>query len=363
MFNEEDLRELVEFHAEGSPVVSIYLDTDLTHQTKEKCKLTLREILRRLEKEVPQADWKRFEYFLDFEYDWQAKGIAAFSCQDRGFWRVHPVAMLLVNTAFMSDRPNIKPLATLLDEYKPCAVALVGRDRARFFVIRLGEIIEYEMMADEELPGRHKQGGWAAQRYQRHADDRALHNLREAAELTLRFCRDNECRRLILSGTEQNVALFREMLPKSVQKLVVGEIPLGMAASASEVLRRSKEIFLAVERQREAELIEAMTSAAAAGGRGVTGLADTLAVAQEGRVQTLVVAAGCAAPAYRCSGCGYLTVQALEKCPFCEGNFEEIPDAVNLVVRRVVEDGGRVEVVPDSEALRRAGEIGGLLRY
>lgn len=363
MFNEEDLRELVEFQGEGSPVVSLYLDTDLTHQTKGKCKLTLWELFRRLDEAVPQEDQKRVERFLDFEHDWQAKGIAAFSCQARDFWRVYPVAVPLTNIAFVGERPNIKPLATLWDEYKPYAVALVGRDRARFFVIRLGEITEYEMMADEELPSRHKQGGWAAQRYQRHVDDHALHNLREAAELTARFCQADKCQRLILGGTEQNTALFREMLPKSVQKLVVGEIPLDMEASTSEVLLRSKDIFLAVEREREAELIEAMMSAAAAGGRGVTGLADTLAVAQEGRVQTLVVAAGYAAPAYRCSGCGYLTVQPLEKCPFCGGEFEEIADAVNLVVRRVVEDGGRVEVVPDSETLERAGGIGGLLRY
>jgi len=362
MFNGEDLRELVEFQGEGSPVVSLYLDTDLTHQTKEKCKLTLWELFRRLE-EVPQEDRKRVELFLDFEHDWQAKGIAAFSCQARDFWRLYPVAVPLANIAFVGERPNIKPLVTLLDEYKPSAVALVGRDRARFFVIRLGEIVEQEMMADEELPSRHKQGGWAAQRYQRHVDDHALRNLREAAELTAHFCQANECQRLILGATEQNTALFREMLPKSVQKLVVGEIRLDIEASASEVLLRSKHIFLAVEREREAELIEAMMSAAAAGGRGVTGLADTLAVAQEGRVQTLVVAAGYAAPAYRCSGCRYLTVQPLEECPFCGSEFEEIADAVNLIVRRVVEDGGRVEVVPDSEALRQAGEIGGLLRY
>ena len=363
MFNEEDLRELVEFQGEGSPVVSLYLDTDLTHQTKEKCKLTLWELFRRLEEEVPQEARNRVEHFLDFEHDWQAKGIAAFSCQARDLWRVYRVAVPLASIAFIGERPNIKPLATLLDEYKPCAVALVGRDRARFFVIRLGEIIEYEMMTDEELPGRHKQGGWAAQRYQRHVDDRALHNLRQVAELALHFCQANECQRLILGGTEQNTALFREMLSKSVQKLVVGEIPLDIEASANEVLLRSKGIFLAVEREREAKLIEAVVSAAATGGRGVTGLADTLATAQEGRIQTLVMSAGYAAPAYRCSGCGYLTVQPLEECPFCGSEFEEIADAVNLVVRRVVEDGGRVEVVPDSKALRQAGGIGGLLRY
>ena len=363
MFNEEDLREVAEFQGKGSPVVSLYLDTDLTYQTKEKCTLTMRELFRRLEKEVPREDRKRMQQFLDFEHDWQAKGIAVFSCQARDFWRVYPVAVPLASTAFIGEQPNIKPLAALLDEHRPYAVALVGRDKARFFVIRLGEIVEYEMVDDEEFPGRHKQGGWAAQRYQRHVDDHALHNLREAVELTAHFCHTNKYQSLLLGGTEQNTALFREMLPKSVQRLVVGEISLDVEAAASEVLLRSKGSLLAVESERQEELIESMMSAAAAGGRGVTGIADTLAVAQEGRVQTLVMSAGHTVPAYRCSGCGYLTVQQLEGCPFCGNTFEEISDAVNLIVRRVVEDGGRVEVVSDSEVLDQAGEIGGLLRY
>jgi len=363
MFNEEDLRELAEFQGEGSLVVSLYLDTDLTYQTKEKCKLTMSELFRRLNAEASQADRQRMEHFLDFEHDWQSKAIAAFSCQARDFWRVYPLSVPVANAIFIGERPNIKLLAMLLDEYKPYGVALVGRDRARFFVIRLGEIAEHEGLTDEELPGRHKQGGWSAQRYQRHVDDHALRNLREAAELTAHFCRTSGCQQLILAGTEQNTALFREMLPKSVQKMVVGEIPLDMEVTPKEVLLRSRDIIEAVERGREKQLVEAVISAAASGGRGVTGLADTLAAAQEGRVQTLVMLAGQTAPAYRCTGCGYLTVQSLEACLFCGGQFEEIADAVNLIVRRVIEDGGQVEMVPNNDALKQAGGIGALLRY
>ena len=95
----------------------------------------------------------------------------------------------------------------------------------------------------------------------------------------------------------------------------------------------------------------------------MTGLSDTLAAAQGGQVQTLIMLPGFSAPAYRSTGCGYLTVQVMDKCPFCGSGFEEIPDAVNLIVRRVVEDGGRVEVVRSSEDLERAGGIGALLRY
>ena len=67
MFNEDDLHELAEFQGSGVSVVTIYLDTDLTYQTKEKCKLTMWELFRRLDEEVPQEDQDRIEHFLDLQ--------------------------------------------------------------------------------------------------------------------------------------------------------------------------------------------------------------------------------------------------------------------------------------------------------
>jgi hypothetical protein len=58
-----------------------------------------------------------------------------------------------------------------------------------------------------------------------------------------------------------------------------------------------------------------------------------------------------------------MTAQALEVCPFCGHAFEKIEDAVEHAVRKVMADGGEVEVVHGSPPLERAGHIGGLLRY
>jgi peptide subunit release factor 1 (eRF1) len=82
----------------------------------------------------------------------------------------------------------------------------------------------------------------------------------------------------------------------------------------------------------------------------------------EGRVQTLLVKEGFRAPGYRCKGCGYMTAEKAETCPFCGNQFEEIPDAVELVVRRVMQDGGDVEILHDANR-EELGGIGALLRY
>jgi peptide subunit release factor 1 (eRF1) len=58
-----------------------------------------------------------------------------------------------------------------------------------------------------------------------------------------------------------------------------------------------------------------------------------------------------------------LTTEKLKACPFCENKFEKIPDAVDLAVRRVMRDGGEVEVLRDVEVQKEFDQVGALLRY
>jgi peptide subunit release factor 1 (eRF1) len=77
----------------------------------------------------------------------------------------------------------------------------------------------------------------------------------------------------------------------------------------------------------------------------------------------LIVSDGFRAPGYRCKSCAYLTGQILSACPFCGGEIREIPDAVELAIQRVTEQGGDVEIIEQKEKLDTAGGIGALLRY
>ena len=102
---------------------------------------------------------------------------------------------------------------------------------------------------------------------------------------------------------------------------------------------------------------------AAKGQGAVVGLDETLGMIHEGRIQNLLVVEGFRAPGYRCQDCGYLTALKPESCPFCGAALEEIPDAVDLAVRRVLEDGGEVDMLHDNPQLEEHGKIGALLRY
>jgi hypothetical protein len=206
-----------------------------------------------------------------------------------------------------------------------------------------------------------RRGGAAGQTS--YSEEVADRNMKEAADFASNFFNDNKIRRVLVGGTEDNVALFCSLLPKTWQSLIVGTFPMSMTASHAEVLERAMEIGEEAEKQREGRIVEAVITGAAKGKGGVVRLDDTLSAVHEGRVKTLLIQNGFRAPGYRCSSCAFLTTQEVDTCPFCGGEFEYIPDAVELAVRKVLQYGGDVEVLHDGEKLTQYGKIGALLRY
>jgi peptide subunit release factor 1 (eRF1) len=187
--------------------------------------------------------------------------------------------------------------------------------------------------------------------------------MREAAEAAVRFFAEKNVRRIVIGGTEDNVAMFRTLLPKSWQSLVVGSFPISMVASKNEVLQKAMEIGEEAELRREAQLVDAVITNAAKGRAGVVGLQGTLDAIREGRVQTLVLLEGYRQPGNRCTSCGYISSQPMETCPYCGSKAEQIPDAVELAVRQVMRLGADVEVLHPGQIDNGFDRIGAILRY
>lgn len=366
MFTEHDLRELLDFKT-GHPVLSAYLNTDPSQGSADAYKLRLRSMLKdvKLEKDVELV-----ESYFDFEYDWSGRGVAVFSCQPEDFFRAYSFAVPIEDRLRISERAHVKPLADLLDSYGGYGVALVDKIDARLFYFHLGELLEEEELSGENVrrtkrgggsqaPGR--RGGTAGQT--NYSEEVAERNIKEAADFAARFFSENNVRRVMIGGTEENVIVFRNHLPKSWQSLVIGNFPINKNASQAEVMQRALEVGQEAERIKQVKLVQTIVSNAGKGRGGVVDLEDTLNAVHDGRVHSLVIREGYRAPGYRCQGCGYLTSEQLDRCPFCENEFDTIDDAVELAVRRVMRDSGEVEVLRDSEQIEDFHEIGALLRY
>ena len=109
----------------------------------------------------------------------------------------------------------MKPLADLLDSYGGYGVALVDKQGARMFSFHLGELREQEGMMGEAV--RHiKRGGASSVAGRRggvagktkHAEEVAGRNMKEAAEFAAHFFADNNVRRVLIGGADEQCGTF-----------------------------------------------------------------------------------------------------------------------------------------------------------
>ena len=366
MLLERDLQELLDYKAQN-PILSVYLNTDPALGSSDVYKLKLRSHLKEIDL---KEDTSAVERYFDLEYDWSGRSVAVFSCDPESFFRAYPIAVSVRSRVRVGSRPHVKPLADLLDSYGGYGVAIIDKQGARLFSFHMGQLREQEGFLGEDVR-RTKHGGGsqaagrrsgeAGQTY--HTEGITERNMKESADFAAQFFTENQIRRVLIGGTEDNVALFQSQLPKSWQSLIVGNFPISMTASHADVMAKAMEIGKKSEEEKERRLLEAVITGAAKNRGGVTGLGKTLRAIHEGRVQRLLVADGFRAEGYRCKGCGYITAQEIPSCDYCESPFEKIPDAVELAVRKVLQEGGEVDVLHGNSTLKEQGNIGGQLRY
>lgn len=371
MFTEQDLSDLVAFRSDQSPVLSLYLDVDTTQQTTDQYKLTLRTLLKEVSGDADRADVAAVERYFDFEYDWQGKGVAVFSCHSADFWRSYSMAVPVQSHAYVAHRPYLKPLTDVLDAYGRYGVVLVDREGARLFLFSLGELAEATGAFGEQVR-RVKHGGASgvagmrggvSARTARRGEAVIQRNLKEMAEATQAFCAGNGCTRLVLGGHEATVAQFRETLPKSLRDTVIGTFTIDRDAPVAEVQAGSMELIEEMAIQRETELVNEMIAGWKRGSGAAVGLSDTIAALLEHRASVLLVAAGYEASGYRCEECRYLMLTERDECPLCGGSVKYVEDLVDTLTHRALEQGVEVEIVRGNVELEDAGAVGALFRY
>ena len=361
---EQELRELAALSFEV-PVLSVYLNTAPSLGNADDHRARLRALLKRTSL---TDDAETVRRYFEQTHPWSGRGVAVFSAQAANFFRVYTMQVGVRDQIWESKHPYVRPLVSLFDAYGYYGVVLVDKTRARFFLFHLGVLEEQEGFQGQEVR-QVKAGGGSSARGRRvgapgldnYIAEVVERNMREAARAAMRFFARHKVRRILLGGSDENIALFRKMLPKRWQSLIVGAFPMEMKAGHAEVWQKAMEIGEEAEHKQEARLLERLQTEAARGGLAVLGLDETLGAVHEGRAHIVVVEEGYQEAGYRCTGCGFLTTQPLETCPFCDSPFEEVPDAVELVIRKALDEGAEVEMVP--RALEAIGHIGALLRY
>ncbi len=366
MFTDHQMKELAGITTK-SPALTVYLNTDPAMGNAEAIKLRLRTMLKdiELEKDVAAV----LDYF-ETHHPFTGRGIAVFSCKGDGFFRTISLGVPVRDQVFTGDRYSVKPLADIFDMYGGYGVILVDRQGARVFHFHLGELVEQEGVLGT-LVKHTKRGGASSIAGQRggtagqtHYEDEVVErNMKEIAAFATHFFEEKHIRRILIGGTEDTVSQFRLLLPKTWQSLIIGTFPMSMTSSHAEVLARAIQVGREAEAERDLKMVRSILAQAGKGVGAEVGFEKTLQAVSQSRVQKLVVTEGFRQSAYRCTGCGRLTLHTNPVCKDCGSKIVPVDDGVELAVNAVMRSGGEVEIVPVNADFTKAGNIGAILRY
>lgn len=371
MFSQDHMQELLGYEANGTGVVSVYLDTDSTQQSVEAIKLQARGLL----KEVQATNDKEadvIERYLDLSYDWANPGLALFCGSGGDFFRAYTSPVAFRNRIRLGSRPYVKPLTHLLDHYAHFGVILVDRVGGRFYEYHLGELQATDGYTGEDVRklkdgggssavGR-RGGGDSGPGGSKHEEQVVSRNLRETATAANQFFANRPIRRLFLGGTTETVAQFRDMLPKQLQSCVAGTLSIDVDAAEPAIRRQALDLLGEVNAEREAKLVERLVTLYAMGSTAVAGVDDTLQAISDKRVETLIISDGFRTPGYTDAPSGFV-VANLARSPLSEADLTAVDDVIDAAVAQTVAQGGHVEVINDNPALEDIGRIGAILRF
>ncbi len=245
MFTETNLRKIEDFSS-VDPVVSLYLNTEPSMGNAESHRLRLRNML----KELPlEKDTLKIEEFFNHVYDWSGRAVAVFSCAPANFFEHITLSTPVKDFIKIASKAQIEPLQDLLQDVNDLGVALVDRQGARLFHFVMGELMEQEGVLGAEV--KHVKSGSSTSAHglrggsfdgSRKQDEIIDRNLRHSRDFAVKFFQTHHVKKIMLAGSDDNVAQFRASLPKPVQNLVVGSFTMSMGASHADVLQKIVQI-------------------------------------------------------------------------------------------------------------------------
>lgn len=375
MLTRQAVEELSDYRDEKYPIISLYLNIDTGSPDQDRSLIRLKNLFNQLEQARSQMtteaaeslsrDQERIRAFVREQVMQGARGIAVFASSGAGFWRTFTFPNRIGQEIEIGDTPYVKPLFRMLERYQPICTVLIGKGRARIFLLYGDEITEQTDVFGA-VPGRHDQGGWAQARLQRHHDERVVQHLKSTADQLFKLYQDGVFRQLLIGGTEELVTQFQEYLHPYLQDCVVDTFPMEMMANIKKIKQQSLQALEESEQAAQLSLLDRLESEVGAQNLGVAGVKGTIRALERGQIMTLLANDGFAESGYRCVSCGHVILREEDQCPYCSGELEYLDDVVAHIIDQTYEQGSDVVFISgdsNQERLEELGNIGALLRY
>lgn len=379
MMTREEIRELAQFQTNGNQTcaLSFYFEprTPQNKSHREEAILA-KELVRNAQREAQKtgknaavrADLDRILALAENLHGNQARAKAVFACSGLNFWREFDLPPMLTSTQlFVNRRFHLKPLAQLLGAQPRLWVALVDRQKARFFDLRLDELTEREGRF-RTPPTRQGRGdgyaGYDGGHAQRRVQDETLHHFKEVAEHLKAALEQASFEKLIIGCHDTSWRELESRLHPYVKKALLGRFSAEVGKMTSEQVReRASRVLRESLDHRRSELVNEVLNQAKSNSHGVTGLRRVLRSLEMGEVQTLLIGDNFSHAAVECSGCGHLDAHLVKYCSACGRETREIDDVCDAIIPIAIRRDIELFYVKDEPEFDRAGNIAALLRF
>lgn len=378
MISHDDIRQLQHYPSgNDSFILSLYLNVDQSDAANLNRGFETRVdgLFRRVaedqnshedSKQKFETECQRVREFLR-DYVPKGKALVVFSDSRHDFWWQRDLQVELPTGLRWSTKPWVRPLLEVIEEHDRFGVVLIDKQHARILAVdAAGMEQQAEILSD--VPNKHATTGtdhiWSQGQMDRdHTNHVQSHAKRVADELAAVIDR-MKLSRIVIGGPVEATSIFTGTLPKRIQQMIIGMISAPLDASHERLITELRAVQEKAEQEDEAKVVDALITGAMKGERAVLGVSNTLEAVQQGRVYRLVIARDFHIEGKECESCHVLVTDSNEKCSFCAGKLEAAPDLINRVSHRVLDMGGKVQLVSGEAAVKLAeAGIGAVLRF
>ena len=374
----DEIRELAAFQADqskGACALSFYFQPDppqdRSHRreaivAKDVVKQALKSAAAQGKNGSLHADLDRV---LDLATNLRgnAKGRAVFACSAQNFWREFELPPQLGGTQiYLESRFQLKPLATLLGAEPALSVAMVDRQRARIFDLRLQDLRERGAIVHmlSRSASNYGYNGYEGGHAERRVAEEALQHFKAVAERLRIDFEKGLWERLIVGCHDSNWPEFEPHLHPYVKQRLIGRFSADVASVSNEEIRQHAGAILSEWlKQRASTKVSEALDQAKSNSRGVTGLRRVLQALETGEVQSIFLSENYSARAVECTHCGHLDAHLVAYCVACGHPTRELADVCDAIIPIAIRRDIELFYLKENDGLDRAGNIAALLRF
>lgn len=353
-FHSVDLEALSKLRSEEALFFSLYFDLRKSKRPTEDLLARFNNMLLRVEEEKkldqdpPEVrdQWaknvERIRGWLSSEHAMQGLGLAVLSSTAVDLWRVVPLPVPVLDRLVVRERPYLRPLAIMMAEFKCTLIVLMDGTSARLIESFMGSVQEIDRIQAE--------GGTEPL-------------VRKVIERIEAVWQERGCEQLFIGGGDDQKTALRAALSTELQEHLIEGAQISPQADAGDLTAQVTEIEGQLEWGLETQRVDELLESAENGG-AVLGLEQTMLAVRAGKVRLLIADQDYHLEGGKCPNCGFIGEGKEGVCLLCGVALRPEPDIIELALKRVLDQGGAIDVLRSDDICRMLaehGRIGALL--